>query len=120
MTDKKTIALDAQVSEILKKAQDRGASSSYFFLTTFQRYQRQLETLKALEQSIDEIGPTVVKEYVKGRENICINPAITEYNKTATAANNTVSTLVKIVDAFQGEEKGASLADVMAQLMSDE
>lgn len=120
MADKKSISLDAQVTEILQKAQDRGASSSYFFLTTFQRYQRQLDTLKKLETAIDEFGPTVTKEYVKGRQNLVVNPAITEYNRTAQAANNTVATLVKIVESFKDESGRESLADVMARLMADE
>jgi len=120
MAEKRSISLDAQVAEILSAAQERGASSSYFFLTTFQRYQKQLETLKKLESAIEEYGPTVTKEYVKGRTNICINPAITEYNKTATAANNTVATLVRIVESFKDEQGRESLADVMARLMSDE
>lgn len=120
MSTKKVISMEEQVSEILDKAQERGASSSYFFLTTFQRYQRQLDTLKKLEKAIDEFGPTVKKEYVKGRENLCINPAISEYNKTTQAANNTVATLVKIVESFKDESGRESLADVMARLMADE
>lgn len=116
----KRISLDAQVTEILEKAKERGASSSYFFLTTFQRYQRQLDTLGKLEKAIEEFGPTITKEYVKGRENLCVNPAITEYNKTATAANNTVSTLVKIVESFKDEGGRESLGDVMQRLMADE
>lgn len=52
-----------------------------------------MQILSELEKAIKEHGSTVVKEYVKGRENLCVNPAITEYNKTATAANGTVSTL---------------------------
>ena len=119
MTNKR-VPMKAKVNEIIKKAEANGASNSFFFLTTFQRYQVQLDTLTKLERAIKKHGPMVVKEYVKGRENLCINPAITEYNKTATAANNTVSTLVKIVDAFRGEEKTASLDDVMAELMNNE
>lgn len=120
MSESKRISLNNQVAEILEKAQERGASSSYFFLTTFKRYQKQLETLEKLEKAIDELGPTITKEYVKGRENICINPAISEYNRTATAANNTVATLVKIVESFKDEGGRESLGDVMARLMSDE
>ena len=34
---------------------------------------------------------------MKGRVNVVIHPAITEYNKTATAANQTAATLLKII-----------------------
>ena len=42
----------------------------------------------------------VTKEYVKGRANLVANPAISEYNKTSTAANQTVQTLIKIIRTF--------------------
>lgn len=98
-------SLQEQVEEILTKAEEKGVSTNFFFVTTFKRYQVQMQILSNLEKSITEYGSTVTKEYVKGRENICINPAITEYNKTATAANGTVATLVKIVTAFSNTEE---------------
>ena len=116
----KNLTLQQQADEVLKKAEEKGVQTNFFFVTTFKRYQVQMKILGDLEKAIAEYGATVTKEYVKGRQNLVSNPAITEYNKTATAANNTVSTLIKIVDAFQGEEQTESLADVMARLMSDE
>ena len=117
---KNNMTLQQQADEILKKAQEKGVQTNFFFVTTFKRYQVQMRILADLERAIGEYGATVTKEYVKGRQNLVANPAITEYNKTATAANNTVSTLIKIVDSFQGEKEQDSLADVMARLMSDE
>lgn len=111
--------LNGQVDAILKKAEERGVQNSFFFVTTFKRYQTQLATLEKLEQAIEEYGSTVTKEYVKGRQNLVCNPAITEYNKTATAANGTVSTLIKIIDSFKTEDGKQSLADVMGQLMNE-
>lgn len=90
-------SLQEQVSEILQKAEEKGATKNFFFVTTFKRYQVQMQILSELEKVIAEEGPIVTKEYVKGRKNIVANPAITEYNKTATAANTTVSTLLNIV-----------------------
>ena len=118
--DLKNMSLPEQANEILIKAQEKGVQTNFFFVTTFKRYQVQMRILADLERAIGEYGATVTKEYVKGRQNLVANPAITEYNKTATAANNTVSTLIKIVDSFQGEKEQDSLADVMARLMSDE
>ena len=63
-----------------------------------------MRVLQDLEKAIDEYGPTVTKEYVKGRQNLVANPAITEYNKTATSANGTVSTLINIIKALPKEE----------------
>ena len=97
------MTLQEQANKILKQAEERGVSSNFFFVTTFKRYQVQMATLSSLEKAIAEHGATVTKEYVKGRQNLVVNPAITEYNKTATAANGTVATLINIVKSFTNE-----------------
>lgn len=109
--------LQDQANEILAQAEKRGVSSNFFFVTTFRRYQVQMNILIELEKAIKEHGATVTKEYVKGRQNLVANPAITEYNKTATAANGTVNTLITIVKAL-GDEGGETgkLADLLAAL----
>lgn len=99
----KNLTLQQQANEVLKQAEERGVSSNFFFVTTFKRYQVQMKILSDLEKAIAEHGATVTKEYVKGRQNLVANPAITEYNKTATAANGTVSTLINIVKSFANE-----------------
>lgn len=100
---KSKTSLQQQAKLILEQAEKRGVSSNYFFATTFNRYQVQMKILEDLQKAIDEYGATVTKEYVKGRENLVANPAISEYNKTATAANGTVATLIKIMDALSSE-----------------
>ena len=116
---KDTLTLQAQANEILAKAQERGVQSNFFFVTTFKRYQVQMQILTDLEKAIKEYGATVTKEYVKGRQNLVANPAITEYNKTATAANGTVATLLNIIKSVPAEDSGQSLADIMQGLMDD-
>lgn len=100
---KKQLTLQEQANEVLKQAEERGVSSNFFFVTTFKRYQVQMRILSDLEKAIEEHGATVTKEYVKGRQNLVANPAITEYNKTATAANGTVSTLINIIKTLSNE-----------------
>lgn len=118
---RKDLTLQEQANEILLKAQERGVSSNFFFATTFKRYQVQMKILSDLEKAITEYGATVTKEYVKGRQNLVANPAITEYNKTATAANGTVATLINIIKALSDEEqKGGKLQDLIAALNTDE
>ena len=114
---KKMMSLQEQANEILIKAQERGVSSNFFFVTTFKRYQVQMKILADLEQAINDYGATVTKEYVKGRQNLVANPAITEYNKTATAANGTVGTLINIVRTLSDEPKdGGRLAELLESL----
>lgn len=98
--------LNEQAQEILKIAEKHGVEQNFFFLTTFKRYQVQINILNNLEQSIKELGTLVDKEYVKGRKNVYTNPAITEYNKTSTAANQTVATLMKIITTLRDKDDG--------------
>lgn len=118
MADKLT--LQQQANKILEEAQERGVSSNFFFVTTFKRYQVQMTILSDLEKAIAEYGATVTKEYVKGRQNLVANPAITEYNKTATAANGTVATLINIIKTLTDEEKtGGRLQDLIDTLRDE-
>lgn len=113
------LSLQEQANEILTQAEKRGVSSNFFFVTTFKRYQVQMKILSDLEKAINEYGATVTKEYVKGRQNLVSNPAITEYNKTATAANGTVSTLINIVKSFDEDQK-TGFMDILNSLRDDE
>ena len=91
------MSLAEQAEKILEIAAQHGVEQNFFFITTFKRYQVQMKILNDLEQVIRSEGNTVTKEYVKGRKNVYTHPAIGEYNKTSTAANQTVQTLMKIV-----------------------
>lgn len=115
------MTLQQQADILLEKAEERGVSSNFFFVTTFKRYQVQMRILSDLEKAIGEYGATVTKEYVKGRPNLTANPAISEYNKTATAANGTVSTLINIIKTLSDEDaQGGKLHELIAALKSDE
>ena len=98
-------SLNEQAREILKIAEETGVQTNFFFVTTFKRYQVQLNNLTELESAIRETGTLVTKEYVKGRANIYVNPAVTEYNKTTDSANRTVTTLMKIIKGFSKEDE---------------
>ena len=108
MANKSKINLRAKMDEIIAAASKTGADTNLFYVATLDRYNTQMQIMEDLKKSIAADGMTVVKEYVKGRQNIVINPAVTEYNKTASAANNTVQTLIKIVQALDA----ASIMDV--------
>lgn len=111
-------SLREQAAEVLKKAEEMGVQSNFFFATTFKRYQVQIKIMDDLEKEIEELGATVSKEYVKGRKNVYTNPAITEYNRTSTAANNTVTTLINIVKSLAAED-GKGSNDPLAALMRE-
>lgn len=117
---KDKMSLKEQAERILEQAQERGVSSNFFFVTTFKRYQVQMRILSDLEKSIEEHGATVTKEYVKGRQNLVANPAIVEYNKTATAANGTVSTLINIMKSLADEENSTGKLQSLIASLTDE
>jgi hypothetical protein len=98
------IDLNQQAKEILEIAQKYGVEQNFLFITTFKRYQVQLSILTELEKKINEDGSLVTKEYVKGRGNLYTHPAISEYNKTSTSANQTVATLIKIVKSLRKDD----------------
>lgn len=112
-----TASLEAQASKILEIAEHYGAQGNFMFVTTFKRYLVQINILNELERVIEADGTLVTKEYVKGRENVYTHPAIGEYNKTTTAANNTAQTLIKILRelaADRDEEGDDPLLKIMA------
>lgn len=94
------LSLNEQAQEIIRIAEESGVQSNFFFLTTFKRYQVQLNILGELEKTMKEEGMLVKKEYVKGRKNLYSNPAVAEYNKTTDSANKTVATLMRIIKNF--------------------
>ena len=111
------LSLEEQTEEIKRIAEKYGVEQNFLFITTFKRYQVQLNILTELEKKIKEDGALVTKEYVKGRGNLYTHPAIGEYNKTATSANQTVATLIKIFKSMRnGDEDGEGEDELLSAL----
>lgn len=100
--------LQEQAQEILKIAESYNVEKNFFFLTTFKRYLTQINTLQKIESEMRDGDVLISKEYVKGRRNFYTHPGINAYNSTATSANRTVETLIKIVNTMgtTAEEEG--------------
>ena len=98
------ISLNEQAQEILRIAEQHGVEQNFFFLTTFKRYQVQLQILNDLEKTIKQDGILVTKEYFKGRKNVYSHPAISDYNRTTDSANKTVVTLMKIITTLRDRQ----------------
>lgn len=111
-------SLNEQAVEIMRIAEESGVQSNFFFLTTFKRYQVQLNILNDLEKALKDEGMLVSKEYVKGRKNLYCNPAVAEYNKTTDSANKTVSTLMKILKNFNVEETTEDEGDPLLSIIN--
>lgn len=111
--EKQIRAFEYQAKRVLKAAKAHGLEHDFYFATVFANFQEQIRILYALSEKIWEHGVIIEKEYVKGRPNLCTNPAVQDFNKTSTAANGTVSTLISIIKAFDkgDENNGTSKID---------
>ena len=109
--------LEKQAKKIIKIAKESGVQSNYLFVTTFDRYQTQIKILNDLKEVINEGETVVSKEYVKGRPNLQINPAIVEYNRVSSSANKSVATLIRIITNFNVTE-AASEEDPLLQALN--
>lgn len=112
-------SLNEQAQEIIRIAEESGVQSNFFFVTTFKRYQVQLNNLTRVEKALQEDKrPTVDKSYVKGRENMMINPLIAQYDKGTDSANKTVATLLRIIRNFgvRDEDENKERDDLMAAI----
>ena len=109
MSKQKLITAD----DFIKIAEEYGVADNFFFMTTFKRYQVQLNILSELEKTMQDEGMLVSKEYVKGRKNLYTNPAVAEFNKTTDSANKTVSTLIKIIKNFNTDTDDDNLLDMI-------
>lgn len=105
------MTLNEQAQEIIRIAEESGVQSNFFFITTFKRYQVQLNMLTELEKAIREDGVTTTKEYVKGRKNVYSSPAVKDYNTTTDSANRTVATLMKIIKNYNVDDGEAEVEE---------
>lgn len=98
-----------QAKEILRIAREKGVEHSFMFTTTFNRYVEQIQHLSELQKIIKDNGMLVKKEYVKGRENIYMNPAINAYNATCAGADRTAQLIFRCIlqPLSDGDEKDA-------------
>ena len=104
----KSEELQRRIQEFADRATELGIADDLIFDTTFNRYVMQVNILENLKEQIEDGDLMVKKAYVKDRDNLYVNPAVAEYNKTSTAANQTAVTLVKLMTQLR---EGASEDD---------
>lgn len=118
MTKKTNINdFEAQAQEILDKVKGTELEYNFLFKETFHNYIDLLKYMKSLKEIAEQDGAMISKEYVKGRENLYVHPALKEYNKCITNANRTVETLLKIIRELK-EDKGEDALDPLLDLMN--
>lgn len=116
----KDMTMEEKAGAILEEAKKTGLQESFLFQTTFDRYLTQIKVLNGLKETLDNEDMLITKEYVKGRRNLYENPAIKSYNSTASAANKTVETLMKILSQFRDYEEKEEPEDPLMQILRDD
>lgn len=91
----------AELAEIEQAAKDANCDTNFLYRSTLDRYVMQIDLLDQAQNDINERGLTVVKTTPRGAEIEVANPSIQVYNQTASAANSTVSTLLRVVQTFK-------------------
>lgn len=84
--------------EFLERAKSLSDDNKFLFLNLYNTFKGQVQILMDLKETIDTDGGIVEKEYVKGRPSITVHPAISQYNNTAKSMNNTITTILKMLD----------------------
>jgi len=84
---------------IMAMAKRYGVADNPLFVQTLKNY----ETIQKSIQGINEIicaneDLTISKEYVKGRENLYLHPAIKELPKQIDASNKTLDKMLDIIE----------------------
>ena len=77
----------------------------YIFESTLETYFQLIKNFKVLKEALEADGCLITKEYVKGRQNVCIHPAMSEMNKTVNMLNSTAKTLIAIIKDLGTENK---------------
>lgn len=90
-----------ELQEIEDAAKEANCDTNFFYRSTLDRYVTQLDLLTQAQTDMNERGLTIIKVTPRGAEVEAPNPAVQTYNQTASAANSTVSTLLKIVQTFK-------------------
>lgn len=93
------------LQELEELAETYGVEENALFKSAIQQYKIQIDVLKKIKAGISKSykeGSSLLttKEYVKGRENISINPLVKELPKHSDALNKTSAQIISIIINF--------------------
>ena len=95
--------------KLLSFGKKYGVNNEEDFKAAAMTFAEEAALIATMREKLAEDGTTVTKEYVKGRENVCVHPLIPEIPKHVDCANRILTTIGKIV-ADRGK-KAASEED---------
>ena len=94
----------ATYKELLQMAEEYGVQDNALFLSAANNYQIQKKIIDRISETIENDETTVVKEYVRDRENVQAHPLIKELPKHVDSANKSLTMMLNIITQL-GERK---------------
>mgnify|MGYP007012502424 CR=1 FL=1 len=86
------------IADVKKMAAEYGVADNPLFVQTLKNYETIQKAIEITNSILESDDMTISKEYVKGRENLYMHPAIKELPKQIEAANKTVDKMMDIID----------------------
>ena len=104
------------IKEVVGMAAEYGVADNPLFVQTLKNYETVQKAIEMTNAILDSEDMTISKEYVKGRENLYMHPAIKELPKQIDAANKTVDKLLDIIERLGHKNTtGDELLDYIRQ-----
>ena len=97
--------LDMLAEKFKETAESLSEEHRYIFESTLETYFQLIKNFKVLKEALEADGCLITKEYVKGRQNVYVHPAMSEMNKTVNMLNSTAKTLISIIKDLGSENK---------------
>jgi hypothetical protein len=97
--------LDMLAEKFKETAESLSEEHRYIFESTLETYFQLIKNFKILKEALEADGCLITKEYVKGRQNVYVHPAMSEMNKTVNMLNSTAKTLIAIIKDLGAENK---------------
>jgi hypothetical protein len=97
--------LDMLAEKFKETAESLNEEHRYIFESTLETYFQLIKNFKILKEALEADGCLITKEYVKGRQNVYVHPAMSEMNKTVNMLNSTAKTLIAIIKDLGSENK---------------
>lgn len=109
---KKTQDKRSLYENLIEMAEEYNVADNTLFLAAANQYTVQQSVIETIKKQLDDDGSaTTTKEYVKGRENVYVNPLIKELPKHSDSANKTLATMLDIITKLGHKtEKESALA----------
>lgn len=85
------------LNRLMKMAKEYGVDTNALFLSSLDIYMTQKQAIDMIREVFEVDDVTTTKEYVKGRENVYLHPAIKELPRHTDAINKTTSQLLDII-----------------------